>query len=136
MSVMRSPAFDKNKDHASGRLNAETDDFVTTGSALKLMLDRIFDKLDVKGQGYLDETPDAAQASLTSFESALIELAQFRLQYELKAGGVLQRGQVVELLRETMDQDYPVDEDEAKDNAVASPTRTTRWMRTKPRTTR
>merc|ERR1719335_857118 len=50
MSVMRSPAYDKSKEHASGRLNAETDDFVTTGSALKLMLDRIFDKLDVNHQ--------------------------------------------------------------------------------------
>merc|ERR1719331_536964 len=119
---MRSPAFDKNKD-SHGRLNVETDDFVTTGSALKLMLDRIFDKLDIHRQGFLDETPDAGQASLTSFESALIELAQFRLQYELKAGGVLQRAQVVELLRETMDQDHPVDEDEAKDNAVASPSK-------------
>merc|ERR1719478_2138001 len=121
MSVMRSPAFDKNKDHASGRLNAETDEFVTTGSALKLMLDRIFDKLDVHKQGYLDETPDATQGSLTSFESALIELAQFRLQYELKAGGVLQKTQVVEILRETMDQDYPLgDEDEQKDQALVT----------------
>ena len=40
------------------------------------------------------------QASLSSFESALIELAQFRLQYELKAGGVLQRAQVPENSRE------------------------------------
>jgi hypothetical protein len=118
MSVMRSPAFDKSKDHASGRLDADTAEFVTTGSALKLMLDRIFDKLDVHGQGYLDETPDASQGSLTSFESALIELAQFRLQYELKAGGVLQKAQVVEILRETMDQDYPLgDEDETKNEA-------------------
>merc|ERR1719171_2898835 len=124
-SVLRSPAFDKSKDHSSGRLNAETDDFVTTGSALKLMLDRIFDKLDVKGQGYLDETPDAAQASLSSFESALIELAQFRLQYELKAGGVLQRAQVTEILKETMDQDYPIEDEDPKDQgaqgAVAAP---------------
>merc|ERR1719191_714178 len=84
------------------------------------MLDRIFDKLDVNKQGYLEQTPDPAQASLTSFESALIELAQFRLQYELKAGGNLQRAQVVDILRETMDQDYPLgdDDDEQKDQAL------------------
>jgi hypothetical protein len=111
MSVLKSQAYDKHNKNNS--LNAEADDFVTTGSALKLMLDRIFDKLDVQGQGFLDETPDPSLAALTSFESALIELAQFRLQYELKAGGVLQKSQVAEILRETMDQDYPLgDEDD------------------------
>ena len=46
---------------SSGRFHAEVDDFVTAQSALKLMLDRIFDKLDVNKQGYLEETPDPAQ---------------------------------------------------------------------------
>merc|ERR1719160_2223245 len=119
MSKSRSPAYDSSRENANaGRLHAEVNEFVTTGSALKLMLDRIFDKLDVNKQGYLEETPDPAQASLSSFESALIELAQFRLQYELKAGGVLQKAQVVEILRETMDQDYPLgDEDETRNDA-------------------
>merc|ERR1719160_1274837 len=126
MSKSRSPAYDSSRENANaGRLHAEVDDFVTAQSALKLMLHRIFDKLDVNKQGYLEETPDPAQASLSSFESALIELAQFRLQYELKAGGVLQRTQVTEILKETMDQDYPIEDEDPKDQgaqgAVAAP---------------
>ena len=45
-----------------------------TSSALKLMLHRIFDKLDYKQQGYLDATPDPAQESLSSFESAFSQV--------------------------------------------------------------
>jgi len=87
---------------------------VHQGSALDLMLGRIFDKLDPEMRGYIDTVPEPKKAyGLTPFETALLELSQYQLQYELKnnEAGRLTKQRAVDLFKSSMDQDYPAMED-------------------------
>jgi len=95
---------------------------VHSGSALDLMLGRIFDKLDPDCRGYLDCLPDKKQAGMTAFEGALLELAQYQLQYELKnhEGGQITKQRAVDIFKMAMDQDYP-GMDERRQESSTSP---------------
>jgi len=93
---------------------------VHRGSALDLMLGRIFDKLDPEMTGYLTTLPSPNErklANVSAFEGALLDLAQYQLQYELKNNEAqrLSKQRVVDIFKMAMDQDYPaMDERKAR----------------------
>lgn len=101
--------LESNIGSAPATVVSEAPEELYDGSALTLLLERIFDKLDVEHKGYLETVPNSQAAGLTSFEAALLELAQYQLQYELKNNRDyrLTKEQVVWVLQLAMDQDYP-----------------------------
>lgn len=102
---------------------------IHSGSALDLMLGRIFDKLDADGRGYIDSLPDKKQPGMTAFEGALLEIAQYQLQYELKnhEEGQLTKPRAVEIFKMAMDQDYPGAEERGRErSASGSPKKTSK----------